>query len=118
MSSVPEIKKAFEIANIANMNASELEDLEKREIYIHDQRNALKKAEKKAKKEGREIGLKEGKEIGMKEGREIGIQEGQEIGMKTSQEEIAKRLLDVLDEETISLTTGLSLEDVQKLKLD
>ncbi len=98
MSSIPEIKKAFEIANIANMSPSELEDLEKREIYIHDQRNAIKKAKK--------------------EGREIGIEEGKEIGMKTSQVEIAKRLLDVLDEETISLTTGLSLEDVQKLKLD
>lgn len=84
MSSVPEIQKAFDIANIATLDASELEDLEKREIYIHDQRNAIKKAEN--------------------------------TGMKKSQVEIAKRLLAVLDEETISQTTGLSLEEVQKLK--
>lgn len=90
------------MANIAKMSPSELEDLEKGEIYIHDQRNAIEKAENKAKKEGREIGLKEGKEI----------------DMKTSQVEIAKRLLDVWDAETISLTTGLSLEEVQKLKQD
>jgi hypothetical protein len=32
--------------------------------------------------------------------------------------EIANRLLNVLDEETISQTTGLSLEEVQKLKRD
>ncbi|MGK7902553.1 MAG: Rpn family recombination-promoting nuclease/putative transposase [Hormoscilla sp.] len=84
MSSVPEIQKAFEIANIATLDPSEMEDLEKREIYIHDQRNAIEKAEN--------------------------------TGMKKTQVEIAKRLLAVLDEETISQTTGLSLEDVQKLK--
>lgn len=42
-----------EMANIAKMSPSELEDLEKLEIYIHDQRNAIEKAENKAKKEGR-----------------------------------------------------------------
>jgi hypothetical protein len=63
-----------------------LEDLEKREIWIHDQRNAIKKAVNQAVKQ---------KEV-----------------------EIAKRLLDVLDEETVSQATGLSLEEVQRLKRD
>lgn len=80
MGVVPEIRKAFEVANQANLNREELEDLEKREIWIHDQRNAIKKA------------------------------------VKQNKLEIAKRLLDVLDEETISQTTGLSLEEVQELK--
>ncbi len=106
MSEVPEIKKAFEIASIATMQPSELEDLEKREIYIHDQRNAVKKAEKV------------GRELGLEEGRKLGLEEGHELGMKESQVEIAKRLIDVLNEETISQTTGLSLEEVQKLKQD
>ncbi|MCA1992262.1 MAG: Rpn family recombination-promoting nuclease/putative transposase [Coleofasciculus sp. S288] len=86
MGEVPEIKKAFEVANQANLNREELEDLEKREIWIHDQRNAVKKAVKQA--------------------------------VKQKALEIAKRLLDVLDEETISQTTGLSLEDVRELKRD
>jgi hypothetical protein len=38
--------------------------------------------------------------------------------MKEAQIEIAKRLLDVLGEEMISQTTGLSLEEVQRLKRD
>ncbi len=85
MREVPEIQKAFDMANQANMNREELDDLSHREIYIQDQRNAIIKATKQ--------------------------------GMKEAQVEIAKRLLDVLDEETISQTTGLSLEEVRHLKL-
>ncbi len=81
MGEVPEIHKAFEIANQANLNREELEDLQKREIFIQDQRNAVKKA------------------------------------VKQNAAEIAKRLFDIgLNEETISQTTGLSLEEVQSLK--
>jgi predicted transposase/invertase (TIGR01784 family) len=96
MGAVPEIKKAFEIANQANLSREELDELEKREIYIHDQRNAIRRA----------------KRIGMEQGRE----EGREEGMREAKLEIAKQLLDVLDEATISQKTGLSLEEVQKLK--
>ncbi len=88
MGAVPEIKKAFEIANQANLSREELEDLEQREIYIHDQRNAIKRA--------------------LKQGRQEGIRE--------TKIEIAKQLLDVLDEELISQKTGLSLEEIEQLK--
>jgi predicted transposase/invertase (TIGR01784 family) len=88
MEVVPEIKKAFEVANQANLTREELEDLQHREIYIHDQRNAVKKA----------------------------LRQGMEQGRRESQVEIAKRLLDVLDEETISQTTGLSIDEIQALK--
>ncbi|MCA1992228.1 MAG: Rpn family recombination-promoting nuclease/putative transposase [Coleofasciculus sp. S288] len=96
MGEVPEIRKAFEVANQANLSREELEDLERREIYIHDQRNAIKRA--------------------VREGREQGIREGKEQGSRESQLEIAKRLLGVLDEEMISQTTGLSLEEIERLK--
>lgn len=74
------------MADRANLTREELEDLEKREIWIHDQQNAIKKAVNQA--------------------------------VKQEAVEIAKRLLDVLDEKTISQTTGLSLEEVQELKRD
>ncbi|HAG84644.1 MAG TPA: transposase, partial [Cyanobacteria bacterium UBA12227] len=80
MGAVPEIKKAFEIANQANLSREELEDLEHREIYIHDQRNAIKRA------------------------------------IRQTKIEIAKQLLDVLDEELISQKTGLSIEEIEQLK--
>ncbi|EDX77886.1 conserved hypothetical protein [Coleofasciculus chthonoplastes PCC 7420] len=86
MAQVPEIRKAFEVANQANLTREELEALEQREIYIHDQRNAIRRA------------LRQGKE--------------------ETRREIAKQLLDVLDEETISRKTGLSLEEVRQFKID
>ncbi|HBY78952.1 MAG TPA: transposase, partial [Cyanobacteria bacterium UBA11148] len=39
-----------------------------------------------------------------------------EQGLQQKSLEIAKRLLDILDEAAISQITGLSLEDVQRLK--
>lgn len=41
MAIVPEIQKAFSIANEINFSVQELEDLEKREMFIEDQRGAI-----------------------------------------------------------------------------
>lgn len=59
-----------------------------------------------------EKGREEGKEIGREEGREKGVKEGE----KKKAIEIAKSLLDVLDIETIALKTGLSVDEINKLK--
>ncbi|MCT7980127.1 Rpn family recombination-promoting nuclease/putative transposase [Laspinema olomoucense] len=84
MSAVPEIEQAFAIASQANLSREELEELEQREMFIHDQRNAILKAVSTA--------------------------------VNDNKREIAKQLLNLLDEEAIAKTTGLSLEEVQKLK--
>ena len=88
MGEVEAIKKAFEVANRADLTREELEDLEHQEIYIQDQRNAITKAVKQAVSQA----------------------------MKEKALEIAKGLLDLLDEATIAQTTGLSIEEIQKLK--
>ncbi len=62
--------------------------MQQREIFIQDQFNAVKLARRLALEEGRE----------------------------QKQMEIAKQLLNILDDETISRTTGLSLEEVKKLR--
>jgi len=92
MSVVPEIKEAFAIANEANLSRAELEDLEKREMVLEDQRNLVLR--------------------GQREGR----QEGLEEGMRKKALEIAQQLLDVLDDQTIMQKTGLTLEDIQQLR--
>ena len=51
MGIVPEIQKAFAIANEANLNLQELEDLEKREMFIEDQRGAIIKGRQEGKLE-------------------------------------------------------------------
>jgi hypothetical protein len=55
-------------------------------------------------------------EEGHKIGHKIGLERGLEQGAKNKQLEIAKSLLDVLDIETISIKTGLSIEENQVSK--
>ena len=80
MDSVPEIHQAFDIANQVNLSPEELEDIERREMFIYDQQGAI-------------------------------LQAVQEEKLA-----IARQLLDRLDDATISQTTGLSIEDVRKLR--
>jgi predicted transposase/invertase (TIGR01784 family) len=81
---------AFELANIAQLSPEEEEDLEKREIFIHDQRNAIIKATK----------------------------QGIEQGIHTERTAIARKLLDVLDDITIAEKTGFTTEEVARLRED
>ena len=67
------------------------------------------------------ISMQEGKRISELEtakldGIEEGIEKGIKKGMKQEKLNIAKNLLDVLDDETISLKTGLSMEDIKSLR--
>ena len=95
MGEVSEIEQAFSIANTANLSLEELEDLEKREMFIEDQRGLVTKS--------------------LQQGREEGLAEGMTQGMKQKAIDIAKQLIGKLDNETISQTTGLSLEEIQSL---
>lgn len=52
LSDVPEIKHAFDIANRASWTTKELEEQERHEITIQDQRGAISLAEKRARVEG------------------------------------------------------------------
>ena len=88
MQEISELKEAFTIANEANLSPTELEYLEKREMVIEDQRNAVRK----------------------------GIEEGMEAGRLEKALEIAKQFLDVVDDQTLSQKTGLTLEDIQQLR--
>jgi predicted transposase/invertase (TIGR01784 family) len=88
MQNVPALDHAFTVAQQSKLSRQELDILEKRQMFLHDNRNAILKA----------------KQDGLQEGR---------------QEErlaIAQQLLDVLDAETISLKTGLSVIEINNLK--
>ena len=104
METVSEIQQAFAIANETNLNPQELADLEEREMFILDQQGVLLK--------GIEKGIAQGREQGIAEGRE----EGLALEMREKALEIARPLLNVLDNQTISQTTGLSVEDIQNLR--
>ncbi|MEZ2247426.1 Rpn family recombination-promoting nuclease/putative transposase [Microcoleus sp.] len=92
MDSIPEIHQAFDIANQARLSREELEDLDRREQFIYDQQGAIIKAVQE------------------------GIEQGIEQGMREKAIAIAQQLLSRLDDQTISQTTGLSVEDVRNLR--
>jgi predicted transposase/invertase (TIGR01784 family) len=86
------IRKAVEKLEIMYL------DKEEREIYENDLKAMrIHKAE-------------------IKTAEEKGIQKGIEKGEKSKSLEIAKNLLDVLDNETIAVKTGLTIEEIQKLR--
>jgi predicted transposase/invertase (TIGR01784 family) len=84
----PELQKAFYIANQVNLTLDELEDQEKSEIFIQDQQGAITKA----------------------------VSLGKQEGSEQKAYEIAKRMLDAFDEETIAEMTGITLEDLRSLR--
>ena len=122
---VPEIKAALNMANKANLNNQELEELETQERLIRDYKGQISFA----KREGREEGREEGKEIGREEGREIGREEGREQVVKQILRQIRRNFgeiapevqiqieqlslekLDILGEEIFDLATIVDLEN-------
>ena len=84
-----------ELIRISN-NKEQREIYEMRSKILKDKISALNEAERK--------------------GVEQGIKQGIEQGIKQGKIEVAENLLDVLDNETISMKTGLTIEEVQSLR--
>ena len=96
METVPALRQAFEFANQSNLTPEELEDLEHREMFIHDQRNAIRRA--------------------LNQGREEGIEQGREQGRATERLQIARQMKGAgMAIAQIAQITGLSAEDIETL---
>ncbi len=114
--SLSEIAPAFILANRMDLTEQELDDLDRKERWILDQRGAIMKALNDGTSQGIERGIAQGIEQGI----EIGIAIGTERIEAVKEQkviEIARNLLDVLDDATISLKTGLSIEIISQLRL-
>ncbi|MFI3121052.1 MAG: hypothetical protein QX203_13845, partial [Methylococcaceae bacterium] len=96
----PVFKEAFEIATQSIWNKNELEVYE----YQQMQRMIRESAEATAKNEGWQKGLQEG------------LQEGRQEGWQEAQKTIARNLLDLLDDATIAQKTGLTPEQIKRLR--
>ena len=120
MKNVSAIQRAFTVANQSNLSREELEDLENREMFIHDQRNAIVKGTKQGLAEGLRQGLKQGRAEGLAGGLAGGLAEGLAEGLERGVNEakilIAQRLLATLDDTTISQMTDLTLTQVKQLR--
>ena len=84
----------------------------KRDTY-----NQIEYARETGREEGREEGKEEGLKEGRKEGKEEGIKEGRAEGSKDERLKIAMSLIRLGTScEIITLATGLSAEEVSRLK--
>ena len=97
-------KKLFKVAEIAKFTRQQAEAYEESLKVYRDLKNSLDTA--------REEGVLEG----LEKGRQEGLQKGLEKGKLEEKLEIAKNLLDILDDETIAKKTGLSIEQVNLLR--
>ena len=105
--------KLFDVAELAQLDD---EDRIKYIKAMNTERDTYNQIEY-ARETGREEGHKVGKEEGRKEGKEEGIKEGREEGAKQKSCDIAERMLEKgIDIETILELTGLTAEEVSKLK--
>lgn len=98
--SIEEIRQAKdELIRMSN-DDTQREIYEMRAKTLRDKVSALNEAERK----------------GIEKGMQKGIQKGIKEGEKNKAIEIAKSLLDVLDVDTIALKTGLSTDEINKLR--
>ena len=102
----------FNIASFLNLSKDEQFAYQLDMKARLDYKNTLDTALQEGIKEGLQKGFKQGIEKGLQEGIEKGLQEGE----KKKTIEIAKNLLDILDNETISKKTGLTIKEIQDLR--
>ncbi len=104
---IPEIHQAFALANEAQLTVEERDRLDREIFFIYDQQK-LKDSVNQA--------LIKGLEQGLEQGRGEGEEKGRVEATIATQKDIARRLLDVMDDQTIAQTTGLSVEEVRCLR--
>ncbi len=97
---IKEFNEAFEIVTQTTWDTKELEVYDYISLKEFDEINALRTAERK----------------GMEKGLEQGMEKGLEQGERNKQLEIAKNLLDVLDDATIVQKTQLDIQSVKHLR--
>ncbi|MDQ7046374.1 MAG: Rpn family recombination-promoting nuclease/putative transposase [Sulfurovum sp.] len=102
------IKNAFSKAEFASMPKNQQENYHKNLKTYRDLVNSFDFAVKSGHEDGMKVGMK----VGMRDGRIQGKREG----IKEGTIKIAKNLLDVLDNETISLKTGLSVDEIESFR--
>ncbi len=105
-------RRAFQIAEVANLNP---QDMERYELSLKDKRD-WESAIETAVEEGREKGFQQGIQEGIKEGIKEGIEKGMQEGIKAGVVEVARNLKRTgLDVALIAQATGLAQEEIEKL---
>lgn len=99
--------------------AMEILDTNKEEVenMVANITRTIEEIKEQAEHRGLAKGLEEGIEKGLEEGMEKGIERGIQKGVQEGKLDVAKALLDILDDDTIAIKTGLPLAIVQDLRI-
>ena len=105
--------RLFDVAEYASLDNIDKQNYVKAMTTARDTHNQIEYARETGREEGRAEGLEEGLAKGLKEGRAEGLEEGL---VKGRYDMILKMVQNDLPIQTICEITGLSLEEVTKLK--
>ena len=110
-------EKAFSTAEVARYTPAEQRTYEESLKVYRDLINVVKTAERKGIAEGLKKGIEQGIEQGIEKGIEKGIEQGIEKGQYAEKLKIAANSLTLgMDVEFIAKLTGLSVDEIKKLK--
>ena len=119
METVPELEKAFQIANEANLSLKELQDMEAEERAIQEQQGIVSRGIEEGLERARvqlmREGMQAGRQEGIQEGRQAGMQEGIKAGQRALILRMLERRLGVVNPDVVSRIGELSVEQLESL---
>ncbi len=119
METVPELEKAFRIANQANLSLEELQNMEAQEMALEEERGVITRGIRDGLELAKSQLMQEGIEAGRQEGIEAGRQEGIEVGIKAGQRALILRMLErrvgTVNPDVVSRIGELSVEQLESL---
>ena len=115
---IPTILSAVESLDYINFSDEERDEYENTLKWMRDIVGGIEKATDDGIQEGIEKGIEIGLEKGLEKGIEVGMEKGIEKGKLDAKLEVARNLLDVLDNETIANKTGLIVDEIEKLRIN
>ncbi len=118
----PETRKALDLVEESAYDDTQMNSYDHFWDVVSTERtyisSAIRQGLRQGIEQGMKQGMKQGMEQGMKQGMKQGMEQGMEQGMKQSKTDIAKNLLALnIPTETIMKATGLTEEEISKLKV-
>ncbi len=111
METVPELEKAFQIANEANLSLKEFEDMEAQEMAIEEQRGTVSRGIE----EGLERAVERALEGALEGARTQAMQEGIKAGQRALILRMLERRVGVVNPDVVSRIGELSVEQLESL---
>ncbi|NEX18299.1 MAG: hypothetical protein C1943_17270 [Halochromatium sp.] len=107
------LQQAKDELDVLKLPEPERRAYERYQDDLHQQASMVQSSYGVGMMQGRKLGREEGREEGLDEGRKLGLDEGRLI----ERERIAQSLLDVIaDDAILAAKTGLSLDDIRRLR--